>query len=228
MASSAQASDYGFSGSLIVTSVLPPASSGSVYVQASYSVGHSCSSLPGDYTYCGYFLTVSTVPLGTPCRPDTLEWVQNGIYDGNQGQVPQSGQAYWTEYATAAAQPMTACLYTGSDDRLITSTNYTIPGTAPLPATPAPTPNAYASGDAPFLGNSEAVQATRSILGRKLGNRWKSGRSRHVSCTRVSSIRMSCHATWKYGIYRYAVGLTIRETTDNYEYQFGHTVKRRI
>jgi hypothetical protein len=61
--------------------MLPPTTTGSVYVQGSYSVTHSCTFPPGDFTYCGYFLTVAAVPQGTSRRPDTLKWVQSWIYD---------------------------------------------------------------------------------------------------------------------------------------------------
>jgi hypothetical protein len=105
----ARAADYGYSGTLAITSVLAPTSSGSVYVQGTYSVTHACTDT-GDFTYCGYFLVVTTVAKGAPCRPDTLAWVQQGIYDHSQGQVPQSGQVSWSEYATAGTQTKTACL----------------------------------------------------------------------------------------------------------------------
>jgi hypothetical protein len=94
----------------------------------------------------------------------------------------------------------------------------------PVPVPPQSNPSPTATV---FLGRYEAIDTARHLLARKFGKRWKSGRSRRVTCTRVSSIRMSCHAAWKYGGYRYAVGLTIRETTTGYQYQFGRTTKRR-
>jgi hypothetical protein len=95
-------------------------------------------------------------------------------------------------------------------------------------AVPAPRPPATTPTATLFLDRAEAIDVARDVLAKKLGKRWKSGRSRRVTCNRVSSIRESCHATWKYRGYRYAVGITIREKSDTYGYLLGHTTKRRL
>jgi hypothetical protein len=212
-AASAPAADNGFSGALTITSVMPPTASGSVYVQGGYSVNHACSSPPGDFTYCGYYLIVSSVPQGGACRPDSLAWVQPGIYDHNQGQVPQSGHVSWNEHATSAPQAKTACLYTG-DRVLIGFVNYTVPGTAPA-STPAPTSSSNAT--VPPLTIADARANLTSILRDKFGGRFSSRRNFKRDCYRLTTQKVRCRVRWDHGSWRYSGAIDIRNNPDDPE-----------
>jgi hypothetical protein len=204
--STARAADAGYSGTLTIASVLSPTSTGSVYVQGAYSVTHTCSD-PGDFTYCGYFLVVTTVPQGAACRPDTLAWVQTGIYDHNQGQVPQSGQVSWSEYAVATAQPKTACLYTG-DDRLVATASYTVPGTSA-------TPTSATTQAVPPLTIAEGRASVAGVLRDKFGGRFTVHRAFRRDCYRLLASTVRCRVRWDHGPWRYAGVVDMRNDPDD-------------
>lgn len=219
----ASATDAGYSGTLTITSVLPPTTSGSVYVQGSYAVTHNCTAPPGDFTYCGYFLTVSTVPQGTACRPDNTTWVQSGIYDHTQGQIPQSGSVYWAEYAMSGAQPRTACLY-NDGNILIAQSNYTIPGTAPS-SSPTSTPVA----DVAPLSVSAARANVTGILRQKFGGRFKAHRNYKRNCYRLTRQKVRCRVRWDHGAWRYSGAVDMRNDPADPEgtILFTNTVRRK-
>jgi hypothetical protein len=226
-AGSASAADSGYSGTLTITSVLPPTASTSVYVQGSYSVTHSCTAPPGDFTYCGYFLTASTVPQGVACRPDTTKWVQSGIYDHSQGQLPQSGSVYWTDYATSSAQPRTACLY-NDDNVLIAQANYTIPGTASPSTSTAPSSTTPSAGVAP-LTISDARANLNGALRQKFGGRFASHRNFKRSCYRLTSQKVRCRVRWDHGQWRYSGAVDLRNDPDDPDgaILFSTTIRRQ-
>jgi hypothetical protein len=207
----ARAADYGYSATLTIASVQAPTSIGSVSVQGTYAVTHTCDDA-GSFTYCGYFLDVTTVPQGAPCRPDTLAWVQTGIYDHIQGQVPQSGQVSWSEYATANAQPKTACLYTGSDDRLIATAAYTLPGTA-APASTTPTSTSAAT--VPPMTIADARANLTGVLRKKFGGRFGSHKNFKKDCYRLTTQKVRCRVRWDHGQWRYAGAIDMRNDPDH-------------
>lgn len=68
------------------------------------------------------------------------------------------------------------------------------------PANPptAPTPMAPAGEPAVTLGARKAATATRTALTKQFGKRWRKGSNRKVKCSRLSSTKLRCKATWRY------------------------------
>ena len=97
LAAPAFAGDDGYIGTLTPSLVTAPTATGAVNVQGDYSVTHSCSSPPtGPFTYCGYFLTISTVLQGARPFPIPLGGFSRASTTMTKGRFPSRAMSRGT------------------------------------------------------------------------------------------------------------------------------------
>lgn len=73
------------------------------------------------------------------------------------------------------------------------------PPSGPSTGTPTPQPQPTpAAPRVPQLQGSRARTSTGATLASKFGKRWRKGSNRKMSCSRLSSTKIRCKATWRY------------------------------
>jgi hypothetical protein len=156
---------------------------------------------PGD-VYCGWFPTAHWVNASTVCpsvRPtNQYVWVGN-----NQDAMgTQTGGGVFSAPATTGAINFCVYVYYNGVDKL----------TATIPWGGAANPAA--------LSSKQAITYTKTVLNKKLGKRFKKGKSKRVSCRSVNETERKCSVSFKYKGKKYKGTTTVRHyfigTTLNY------------
>lgn len=158
---------------------------------ANFSVTYD--SCPPAESYCGWFPVAHWVNASTACpaaRPaNQYVWVgSNQDAMGSQG----GGDTFSAPLGTGAVN-FCVYIYAGGAYTLVAS----------LPWAGAANPAA--------LSSRQAVKHTKTVLNKRLGKRFKKGKSKRVSCRKVNETERKCSVSFKYKGKKYKGTTTVRQ-----------------
>lgn len=149
-------------------------------------------SCPPGEIYCGWFPVAHWVNAGTACPSERPNVQYVWVGDNVDSMGTQSGGNTFSAPATTGA--VNFCVY------IYAQGVYTL--AASLPWAGAPNPAALSSKD--------AIKFTKVVLNKKLGKRFKKGKSKRVSCRSVNESERKCSVSFKYKGRKYRGTTTVR------------------